>query len=70
MKKTPSTLAGVTQWIERQPATQRVAVQFPVRVHSWVAGQVPGGGLHERQPHIAVSLPLSPSLPLCLKINK
>ena len=31
---------------------------------------VPSGGPHERQPHIDVSLPLSPTLPLCPKIHK
>ena len=55
--------------------TKRSPVQFPVRAHAWVAGQVPspwgvGGGAHERQPHIDASHPLflppSPSL----KINK
>ena len=25
---------------------------FPVRVHAWVAGQVPWHGAHKRQPHI------------------
>ena len=33
-------------------------VRFPVREHAWVAGQAPGGGAHERQPHTDVSLPL------------
>ena len=32
-------------------------IQFPVRAHAWVAGQVPGGA-PKRQPHIDVSLPL------------
>ena len=28
--------------------TKGSLVQFPVRAHSWVAGQVPSGGAHER----------------------
>ena len=55
-------LAGVAQWIEHQPANQRVSVQFPVRTHAWFAGQVPMlQGEHEKQPHTDVSLPLFPS---------
>ena len=34
-------LAGVAQSIEHRPVNQRVTVQFPVRTHAWVAGQVP-----------------------------
>ena len=34
-------LAGDAQWIEQQPVNQKVAVQFPVRAHAWVVGQVP-----------------------------
>ena len=37
--------------------TKGSLVQFPVRAHAWVAGQVPSRG-HKRQPHIDVSLPL------------
>ena len=32
----------------------------PVRARAWVAGQVPSGRSHERQPHNHVSLPLLP----------
>ena len=42
--------------------TKGSLVQFPVRAHAWVAGQVPSGGVHERQPHTDVSLPLFPSV--------
>ena len=63
-------LAGGAQWIEHQPENQRVSGWFPVRAHAWLAGQVLSAGARERQPHIDVSLPLSPSLPLSLKINK
>ena len=42
-------LAGVAQWIECQPVNQRaLPVQFPVRLHAWVAGQVLGGGAHKK----------------------
>ena len=30
--------------------TERSLVQFPVKVHAWVAGQVPNWGRYERQP--------------------
>ena len=50
--------------------TKGLLVQFPVRVYAWVAGQVPSWGVHEKQPHIDASLPVSPSFPLYLKINK
>ena len=38
--------------------TKGSPVQFPVRAHAWVAGQVPSWGVCERQPHIDVSPPL------------
>ena len=53
--------------------TKRSQVQFPVRAHAWVAGQVPSWG-HARGSqlmflsHIDVSLTLS--LPLSLEINR
>ena len=52
--------------------TKGLLVQFPVRAHAWIAGQVSGGRVYERQPHIDVSLSpsLPPSLPIRLKINK
>ena len=49
--------------------TKVLSAQGPVRAHAWVAGQV-SRGERERQPHIAVSLSLSPSPLLSLKINK
>ena len=48
--------------------TKGSPVEFPVRAHDWVVGQGPSGGMHERQPHIDVSLPLS--LPFPLSKNK
>ena len=62
VKKLKIALAGVAQWSERRPANQRVAVQFPVRAHVWVAGQVPSRG-RMRGNHTLMFLSLSPSLP-------
>ena len=36
--------------------TRELLVQFPVRAHAWVVGQVPTWGAHKRQPHIDVSV--------------
>ena len=47
--------------------TERSPVRFPVRVHAWVAGQVPGGGVASNQ---SIFLSVSFSLPLSLKINE
>ena len=48
----PTALAIVAQWTECWPASQRVA------------GLIPNQGTCDRQPHIAVSLPLFlPPLP-------
>ena len=49
--------------------TKGSLVWFPVRAHVWVAGQVPSRGC-TRGNHTLMLLSLSPSLPLCLKINK
>ena len=49
--------------------TKGFPVQFPIRAHAWVAGQVPSRG-HARGNHTLMLLSLSPSLPLYLKINK
>ena len=58
LKVTLGALAGVAQWIEPQPANQRVAGSIRVRAHAWVVGQVPWCRACKRQPHIHVSLPL------------
>ena len=56
--------------------TKRSPIQFPVRAHSWVVGQVPSWGTCERQlinvslTHWCFSPSFSFSLPLSLKINK
>ena len=61
-------LAGVAQWIEGQPANQRIAGSIPNQGTCLGCRLGPQLGPHERQPHIHVSL--SPLLPLCLKISK
>ena len=65
MEKLNGVLAGVAQWIEHGPA-KWLLVWFPVKAHAWIVGQVPSGGVCERQPHTDIS----PSLLLCLEINK
>ena len=58
-------------WLSRLGAglqTKGSLVQFPVRAHAWVAGQVPSGGC-ARGNHTLMFLSLSPSFPLSLKIN-
>ena len=54
------TLAGVAQWIENQ----RVAGSIPSQDTYLDCRPGPQQGALERQPHIDVCLPLSPSLPL------
>ena len=51
--------------------TRGSPIQFPVRAHAWVAGQVPSR-VSKRKPHVGVSLPLFlPPFPLSKKlINK
>ena len=49
-------LAGVAQWIERQPENQRVISLIPSK--GLGCGLVPQLGTHQRQPHMDVSLPL------------
>ena len=49
--------------------SERPPVRFPVRAHAWAVGSVLDRCTYERQP-IDVSLSLSPSFPLSLKINK
>ena len=48
--------------------TKGSLVQFPVRAHAWVVGQIPSEG-YERGNYTLVFLSLSPFLPLSLKIN-
>ena len=42
MQRAPSALATVAQWIEHQPASQRVAGLIPEC--AWVSGEVPSRG--------------------------
>ena len=63
-------LAGVAQWIECQPANQRVAGLTPSQVTCLGCSPGPQWEVHGRQLHIDVSLSPSPSVPLSLKINK
>ena len=61
-------LAGVAQWIEHGLQTKGLPVQFPVRAHAWVAGQVPSRG-HVKGNHTLMFLSLSFSLPSTLSKN-
>ena len=61
-------LAGVAQCTEHQPVNQRVGSLIPSQGTCLGCGPGPQYGVHDRQPHTDISL--SPSLPLCLKINK
>ena len=54
-------LAGVAQWIEHGLQSKGSQVQFPVRAHAWVVGQVLSGG-HVRGNHTLMFLSLSFSL--------
>ena len=70
LKEASWALAGIAQWTERRLRTKGLLVQFPVGAYTWVVGQVPQVGAHERQPHTDISLPLF-LLPFpSLKINK
>ena len=51
-------LAGVDQWIERQPANQRVTGSIPSQGTCLGCRPGPQWGTHERQPHMDVFLPL------------
>ena len=62
-------LAGVAQWIECWPVNHRVTGLIPGQGTCLGCGPGPQWGVHKRQPHIDVSLALSPSLLLCLKIK-
>ena len=62
-------LAGVAQWIEHGLQTKGLPVQFPLRAHAWVVGQVPSME-HTRDNHTLMFLFLSSSLPSSLSRNK
>ena len=52
-------LAGVAQWAERDLGAKGLLVQFLVRVHAWVVGQVPSRG-YARSNHTLMFLFPSP----------
>ena len=70
IKNTERALAGVAYWIERQPVNQRVIGLIPSQ--GTCVGCRPGlqWGACEKQPHIDVSLPFSPSIAPSPKIKK
>ena len=57
-QKQEKALAGVAQWIESRTVKQRVAGSIPSQGTCLGCGPGPQYGESERQPHIAVSLPL------------
>ena len=58
LKKKKLTLAGVAQWIEHWPESQKVAGWIPSQ-GTYLGGRPgPQRGARERQPHIEVSFPL------------
>ena len=61
-----NTLAGVAQWIECQPANQRVEGSIPSQGTCLGCRPGPQWEARERQSHIDVSLPLFP-FPISLK---
>ena len=63
------TLAGVAQWIECQPANQRVAGSIPSQATRLGHEPGPQEWALEKQPHTDVSLPLF-LLPFPLSKNK
>ena len=63
-------LAAVAQWIDCQPVNPGVTSSVPNQGTCLGYRPDPQLGMHKRQPHIDVSLPLFLSLPLSLKMNK
>ena len=63
-------LAGVAQWIEHGLQTKGLPVQFPLRAHAWVVGQVPSTGRVRGNHTLIVLSSFSPSLPLSLKMSE
>ena len=60
----PGWYTTTAQWIEYRLWNKGSPVQFPVRAHAWVGGQVPSGG-YVRGNHTSIFSPsLTPSLPL------
>ena len=63
-------LASMAQWIECWPTDQKVTGSILGQDTCLDFRPGPQWGVCKSQPHIDVSLSLSPSLPLSLKINK
>ena len=63
-------LAGVVQWVERQPVNQKIAGPVPSQDTCLDCQPGPQQGAHKRQPHIDVSLLLFLSPVPSLNINK
>ena len=61
------TLAGVAQWVEHQPANQKVTGLIPSQ--GTCLGCRPGPCLGPCERQLIVSFPLSPSLALSLEMN-
>ena len=59
LKRLSPPLAGVTQWIECQPASQRITSLIPHQGTCLGCRPGPQSGAHERQPQTDVSPPLS-----------
>ena len=57
LKQKPA-LGGVAQWIEHRPANQKAAGLIPSQGTCLGCGPGPQEGVHERQPHIDLALPL------------
>ena len=56
-------MAGVAQWIECQPVNQRVIGSIPSQGTCLDCRPGPQFGIHEKQPHIGVSIPFFLPLP-------
>ena len=70
IKRQLTALTGMAQWVRHHLINQKVTGLIPSQgACLGCMGQVPGWGMCERQ-LIDISFPLSPSLPLSLKINK
>ena len=63
-------LAGVAQWIEHGPANQKVTGSTASQGTGLGCGPGPRLGVHERQPHTDVSLPVFLPVFPSLNINK
>ena len=63
-------LSAVAQQTECQPVNQRISGSIPSQDACLGCRTGPQQGMCERQPHIDVSFPFSPSPPLPLKVNK